>query len=521
MKRLLSFVLTCALICTMLAGCSSSASPSESKEPVQASDGSVHREQLTVAIEAEPAVTIPWEKNDNWTPHTFSLVYENLFQIDKDNNLQPCLATDWEVIDNTHYRFHLRQGVKFHNGNDFTADDVLYTISMNNEAPACLGTLVPIKLDECVKEDDYTVVIATDGEYPNFLTSCALYIGSIVDKEAYEADPEGYAANPVGTGPFVFDEWSTGDYIKLNANKNWWGGSINFDTLMLRVIPEATTRAIEVETGGVDIAFIGSESVESLKSNPNINVDTITNAQTMFLTYNCTQAPFDDINVRRAIVSAIDRDKITEVCWYGMGQRSTSPIPPQANGYSEVPDAYPYDVEAAKKYLSESAYPNGFTFTLSFRPVNNNDRAVTLIQNYLAEIGITAELEQLDTTNFSHKITTGQFDMMVTGWTVASLDAAETMTMFGTDTAGMAGTGNANYFSDPELDQLLKDACYEMDSEKRTEMYQKVVKILNENVVDIQLYLGKIFIASNSSISNLNVLSVNKIVRYQDVTFSE
>ena len=212
---------------------------SDSNSETASSDGSAHRDTLTVAISREPKSLLPYASNDTGTSYITHQIYDALLSTDADMNLLPGLATEWEQIDDTHYRFKLREGVTFHDGSAFTAEDVLYTFGLNSTNEASKSVIGPVDIENSVAEDDHTVVIAP---YPAFLNICALDLAAIVSKSAMEADPEGYANHPVGTGAFQFDDWATGDHLSFTANKSWWGGEINFDKLVLRYIAEASTR---------------------------------------------------------------------------------------------------------------------------------------------------------------------------------------------------------------------------------------------------------------------------------------
>lgn len=520
MKKIIAILLAALMLTGLLSGCFSSSGTSSSTSASSNGESGGKAKRLTIAMPSEMAGTIPWEQNDNYTPPVLGMVVEPLLYLDADGAIIPNLAESWEMIDDTHYRFKLREGVTFHNGNPFTAEDVLFTASQWNDAAAVTDTLCPIDLSECSIESDHSIILATDGKYPNFIATCAMHIASIVDKESYEADPESYKACPIGTGPFKFVEWVTGDHTLLHTNTDWWGGEIAFDELMFRVIPEASTRSMEIQSGGVDIAVIEITDVEGLKNVDGITVTATAKPQSTFLEWNCTKAPFDDINVRRAIKSAINMDELVNVVMFGLGEVSHSPVPPQADGYKAVEDPYPYDVEAAREYLAQSAYPDGFKTTLKYVPLNGYDRACALIQAYLAEIGIELEMTALDQTNFYANLTAENFDIAATGWSLGSMDAAEAMTLFGTATAGNPGTGNFNYFSDEKMDELLAAAKSEMNLEKRAEMYGEVQQIIADNVVMIPMYLGQQFMAYSNNVQNVQMLP-NMIVNYQNVTFAE
>lgn len=523
MKRKISLALALIMLLSLLAGCGggNTQTPNSGSESGETASGNVHRDTLTVGINMELDGTLPWSENNTANPPILSMIYETLITLDEEGNLVPCLATDWEMVDETHFRLKLREGVKFHNGNPFTADDVLFTFSQTNVAPATMGQIPEVDLENCEIENDYSLVVATVSPEPAFFTMLALTTVSQVDKESFEADSAAYEENPIGTGPFTWGEWASGDYIKLYANKDWWGGEISYDELMFRLVPDASTRAMEVQAGGLDLSVVEISDVEALQKNDQVVVFDGPRAQPIFMFWDCTKAPFDDINVRKAIKSAIDLDALADAVFFGMGARSYSPVPPQVEGYNEAVenDPYPYDVEAAKKYLAESDYPNGFETTIICRAGNGYDRAINLLQNYLGEIGIKAEIEVIDMASLSHRMDTGAFDMALSGWALLAMDAGPALTRFGSHNEDIKGTGNRGKYRNEELDQLLLAADAETDPEKRSELIKQAQQIIIDNVAEIELYLGMYFFAHDKSVTNVVYLP-SGLIRYQDIQFS-
>lgn len=498
-------LLLCALVLSLVLGLS----------PLTVLGESERRDTVTVAVDREPKSLIPYGSNDTGSGPVNTLIYEGLLEFDQNMELQPSLATSWEVIDDTHYRFKLRDDVYFHNGAKLTSADVVYTFQQNSVAPATANTLGPIDGANCVAEDEYTVVLALTKPFPAFLNSVGLGIAQIVNKEAMEKDPDGYASHPIGTGPFSFVEWVSGDFIKLSANKNWWKGQINFDNLVLRYIPEATTRAIEVETGGVDIAKITVTDAQTIENNPSVKLIKQPILNVSYLSYNCSIEPFNNVKVRQAISSAIDPDAIIQATLFGLMERSYSAIAPTVWGYYNAGEPYGYDVERAKTLLAEAGYPNGFSCTLT---TNGSEAQAEMIQAYLAEIGIEVKLNVTDFANWLDALVNGKQEMYLGGWTVPSADAAEGFTAF--NSKFMGSGGNRSFYSNPDLDVLIEAAESEMDKEKRFELYKQIQEILAEEAVYVHTNVGTMFVAHNSKVLNLFTMPTQNM-RYQYLEFGK
>lgn len=496
MKKKLVCVLTAMAMVLSLAACGGKEKSSEGGSKKASQD------TLTVAVSTEPAALIPYESNDTGTSYICSQIYEKLLTADSDMNLQPGLAESWEVIDDTHYRFKLRDDVYFHNGEKLTADDVLYTFEKCVESSATASTIGPVDIANSKVEDDNTVVLALSKPYPAFLNCCAIDISGIVCKSAMEEDPEGYAEKPIGTGPFKFVEWASGDYIKMEANDKWWGGDINFKTLMLRYIPEATTRAVEVQSGGVDVAQITVAEIDTLEKEKNVTVLTQPILNTSFISYNCSVEPFNNVKVRQAISLAIDNDAIVEAANYGLGETAKSFLPPMVEGYYEADSEYQgYDVEKAKQLLAEAGYPNGFSCTL----ISNARQAeAEMIQAYLSEIGIDVKLNITDFPNWLDALVNGKQEMYIGGWTIPSGDMSEAFAAFDSNEFGSGG--NRSFYANEKADELIEVINTEMDKDVRNKAGEDLQQLLADECVTVGLNVGSRFYAYRNNVSGLVIL---------------
>ena len=520
MKKMLSLLLAACLLFALAGGCGGGGDTQQPSgddgtqgEPSQS--GAVHRDTVTVAVDKEPKTLIPYGSNDTGTSPVTSLIYDTLIRFNENMEIEPCIATEWEQIDDTHFRFKLRDDVYFHNGDKLTAEDVLYTFQQNSVAPATARTIGPIDPEACTAEDETTFVLVLTEPYAPLMHTLALDIAGIVNKKAMEADPDGYAENPIGTGPFVFKSWTMGDSIQLEANGEWWGGDINFDNLILRYIPEATTRAVEVETGGVDIAKITASDASEMQDNPNVNLITTPILNVSYLSYNCSKEPFNNVKVRQAISCAIDADTIVKNTLFGLGERSYSSIAPDVWGYYNAGEPYGYDVERAKTLLAEAGYPDGFTTTLLS---NGGQTTAEMIQAYLAEIGITVELNVVDFANWLDALLAGRQDMYLGGWTTPSADAAEGISVF--HSANFGSGGNRSFYSNPEIDPLIEQAERELDETKRAELYKQIQEMLAEEAVYVHTNVGQMYVATNPSVQGMIAMPTQNL-RYHALSFTE
>lgn len=511
MKKWIALALSLVLCLGVLAGCGGTNNGTNGE-----AEGESGEKTLTVAVSKEPASLIPYESNDTGTAPITHQYCEPLLTVDTEMNLQPCLAESWEQVDDTHYRFHLREGVTFHDGSPFTAEDVLFSLEQWAASPAASELLGPVDLAGTTIEDDYTITIALSEPYPAFLNICSLDLMGIVSKAAMEADPEGYANNPIGTGPFKFVEWATGDYIMMEANDDWWGGEIAFDKLMLRYIPEATTRAVEVESGGVDIANIDISSVPTIAENPDLTLVNQPILNTSYVSFNCSVAPFDNVKVRQAISLAIDCDAIVEAIYGDYSETAKSFISPVMWGYHEADSEYMgYDPDRAKELLAEAGYADGFSCTM----ISNGQQSMAeMIQANLAAVGINVELNVTDFSNWLDALVNGKQEMYIGGWTVPSGDVTEAYAAF--DSTCFGSGGNRSFYANDQADALINTINTETDKDARLAACQELQELLADECVTIGLNVGYTYWGVSSNVSGFEVLSTQS-PNYYGVTFAE
>lgn len=511
MKKWIALALSLVLCLGVLAGCGGTNNGTNGE-----AEGESGEKTLTVAVSKEPASLIPYESNDTGTSPITHQYCEPLLTVDTNMELQPCLAESWEQVDDTHYRFHLREGVTFHDGSPSTAEDVLFSLEQWAASPAASELLGPVDLAGTTIEDDYTITIALSEPYPAFLKICSLDLMGIVSKSAMEADPEGYASHPIGTGPFKFVEWVTGDYIMMEANDDWWGGDIAFDKLMLRYIPEATTRSVEVESGGVDIASIDISAVPTIAENPDLTLVNEPILNTSYVSFNCSVEPFDNVKVRQAISLAIDCDAIVEAIYGDYAETAKSFISPVMWGYYEADSEYMgYDPERAKELLAEAGYPDGFSCTM----ISNGQQSMAeMIQANLAAVGINVELNVTDFSNWLDALVNGKQEMYIGGWTVPSGDVSEAYAAFYSENFGSGG--NRSFYANDEVDALIETIDSETDEDARLAACQELQQLLADECVTVGLNVGYTYWGVSSSVENFEVLPTQS-ANYYKVTFAE
>jgi peptide/nickel transport system substrate-binding protein len=451
--------------------------------------------QIIIAQGSDPNTVDPKYLKDRTTQNVLRLMFDSLYHRDNDQKAVPWLATSYENPDELTWRFHLRQGVKFHNGNDFKANDVKFTLDRLVEDDSQFSTRKYVDRVEVV--DDYTVDIITKDPYAAFMTRVVLW--HMTDEEYFnEVGAEGFGSNPVGTGPFTFVEWVKDERVVFEANRDYWGGSPKIKTVIFTPIPEEATSIAALEAGDVDIISVPPEYVDQAPEG--IEVVTVPGTRAYFLAMNVNEEPFDDVRVRQAMNYAIDVESIIENVLNGLARRLDNPLLPEAFGYTATP-VYSYDLDKAKSLLAEAGYPDGFEMKIDARP-SYKEMAEVLV-GQLSPLGIKVNVALTEGAAFTALYEPGFTQTYLGSWGNSEADAdgmlskqfysdryscnllgAEGETGFGDVARGCYYTGYAN----AEVDAAIVAGARDMDPEKRKEYYATAVKIIVEEAPWLFLY---------------------------------
>src|SRR5262245_45599202 len=318
----------------------------------------------------------PAHETDGESFKVMDNLYENLVSFaDTTTELVPELATRWDISeDGLTYTFHLRQGVKFHDGTPFNADAVLFSIDRQRDMkpPHPFHSIggpytywQAMSMDDIVKDvkaaDDSTVVFTLKRRNAPFIANLAMSFNSIVSPTAARQYGEDFFKHPSGTGPFRFVEWKKDDSITIERNPDYWGDKAHLDRVVFRVIPENTVRLLALEEGSVQgLDGLNTELAKRLQAEGKYNLLMQPGMNVGYLAMNMDKPPFDKKEVRLAINYAIDRDAIVKGLYGGFGTPAVNPMPPTLWGYNTSVVAYPHDPAKAKELLAQAGFPNGF-----------------------------------------------------------------------------------------------------------------------------------------------------------------
>jgi peptide/nickel transport system substrate-binding protein len=491
-----NLLIVLALVGTVLVGCG----PATTTPVATTQPGATNPPQATTPPETVPpptkapekvlTIAIPQQYTETFDISTMiyameptQMVYDGLVVMDTNYNIQPGLAESWDVsADGTAVTFHLKKGVKFTDGSPFNADVVKWWIAQMLAPSGSVQYMwQPITSVEVV--DDYTVIFHLKNPYPALFYYLSGAWGLIMSKEAYQKEGTDYGTHPVGTGPFILQEWVQNDHLTLvkNPDYNWapaWTGHTgpaNIDKIIYRIIPEDATRMVELEAGTVDLILEAPwRELPNYNNNPDYQVITTPEATIWFVAMNLKEPLVADLRTRQAIGYAIDRNLIKDTLYMGYGEAKTTYLASQMGGDKGVSSiAISYDAAKAAELLTAVGWekgsdgilvaktvkgvPAGTKFEISYWTYNDDEakRLAEATQKMLSDIGIKADIQLMDKATYDGKLQAGGLQICLRRYT---WDGEDILPWF---TAGY-NLPYPNYLnlSDPVLDKMYDDAEY-------------------------------------------------------------
>ncbi|SAI74188.1 solute-binding transport protein (periplasmic) [Bordetella ansorpii] len=483
--------------------------------PLNAVQAQTRGGTLNMIVQPEPPILVPALNQQGPTQFVAGKIYESLLTYNFDLKPQPGLAKSWEASpDGLSYTFHLQDGVKWHDGQPFTADDVVFSLTemlpkTHARAKVILGNFI----DKVEKTGDLTVKITLKSPFPAFMLMFEPGFAPMMPKHIYAGTD--YANNPanqkpVGTGPFMFKEWKRGQYIKLERNPNYWKpGKPYLDELVFNVIPDSASRAVAYERGSVDVlrgGDVDNVDIKRLRAVPGTEFST--KGWEMFspqayLIFNQRKPPFDNLKVRQAVMHAINRKMIADNIFFGLGRPSTSPFVASEMFFDKSIPATPFDMKQARALIKESGIkPEDYTIRqLSFPYGSTWDRLGEYTKQALTQLGFKVNTESTDAGGWASRTGNWDFDI-TTNFTYQYGDPALGVQRLYISSNIVKGSPFANVqgYSNPATDKLWTAAAAETDPAKRQQMYSELQKVLVDEVangylLDLEfptLYRGKV-----------------------------
>lgn len=413
LRKLAMSALICAAAAAALTGCkgkyaasnggaaettAAAAAAEAGKEEAAPAEEKVAKDTITVAIIQDMTNMDPQETNlaTNWAVQR--QMYNHLVHENPDGSVDPELATEWEWLDDVTLRMKLRDDVYFHNGNHFTAEDVLFMIQRAKATSMSASTFEAFDPDNTVIVDDYTIELKFNHPYAQVFNTFSSGRGGVVSKQyVEEVGATEAAVKPVGTGPYKFVSWETGTELRFEANEDYWDKDNIPKTknLVFKVVSESANRVIELETGNVDVAFeINGNDVERLNAIDGCHADESDSNRYMLVTFSMKDPILgENKDLRMAMTYAIDRQGIIDSIYNGHSSMATGMYPSNVFAFKEIADFNPYDLEKAKELMASAGYPDGgldFNFSVESREIDL--KIAEALKAMWAELGINVNI---------------------------------------------------------------------------------------------------------------------------------
>jgi peptide/nickel transport system substrate-binding protein len=448
---------------------------------------------IVVALQADLTSLDPMGHNDIYSEKTSLLVFNRLFKFDTSFKVVPDLVDKWSQPSPKEWLLKIKSGVKFHDGTEMTSADVKYSMDRSKQSSRVkhvLGQVVSVAVI-----DKYTVKVTTAVPFAPFLFTLA-HAGVSIVPQKYAESADNWK-NPIGSGPYMFVQWVSGDKVVLKKNPNYFdkAGMAQAANLVFKVIPEATSRTIALETGEVDaVLSLDPSDVARVQANTKLKVYQKPATDIQYLGMNIEKAPFDNVLVRRAFNYAIDKEAILEVTMNGYGEVASSVIPSSLLGHKKGP--YSYDPKKAKDLLKSAKYDFKQVIKL-WAYGDAGKKKAEIVQANLNDIDVKVDIEMFEVGAFIQATNSGNQVLFLLGWT-SNPDPDSMLTpLFSKDSIGAQ---NRTRYVNAKVEKYLADGRAELDLAKRQKIYNDMSDVIMEDATWVPLYTGNNIVAANSKL---------------------
>ncbi len=495
-KKIFSLIMAACVV--MTAGCGGNASTqTEESTDTQTVSSIADRDTLNIVLADEIVSLDPAYSYDNLTNQVVNQITQGLLYFDYSGQLQPQLCSSWEAVDSTTYVYQIRDDVCFSDGSPMTMEDVLFSLNrhMDEDVASYLAWMYA-NVDSIEQTGDWEITVHLSVPDAAWQYAFATTAGHIISKEYYEANAEQFGqpgVGVIGTGPYVLDSWTTGSEIKLTYNENYWDKENvpQFKNIDFKIITDANTQATTLASGQADYMFDPpTEMLDTIREAENMSVTEVDGWTVLWMAMNCQSGPFSDVNVRKAVAYALDKDSLYEGVLTENGSYAKNGMPFSSalygseseswTAYAETAVDEKNDIEKAKEYLAQSAYPDGFECSLYINQDSIYNSIAVYVQSALSQIGIDVTIETKSGDEMSNIQfgSTRDYDLAIVRWTADYPDVSGQLYPLFHSSNIAEGGGNTSCYSNPEVDALLEAEVASIDMKERTELMQQALTII-------------------------------------------
>lgn len=507
----------CALLALLmavsLAGCGGSPSGSE---PSGSGDSAAagNADTIVVAYASGPSVLDPvMIPGDNATIWLTDLLFGTLLRPSSDGTrLDPYLADSWESNeDNSQYTFHLKQGVKFSDGSDVTAEDWVFSLLRARDTVESNWHASTDAVADVVALDENTIQVSLVEPRESFLSEISMFNNAVQSKAYVESiGDEENQLKPMGTGPYMIKEWKIGEYILFEKNPYYWDAD-NVATPYIRfnVVSDSSARMLQLESGEADIINeVPFNSIAELDAKDGISALGVGSTETQLVNFNVKHEILKDLRVRQALRYATDMDMIVDLVLSGFGTKATSYMTSSGLYYNEKLQPATYDVEKAKQLLAEAGYADGFNISIMCRADKPAYEEIsTILKEQWAAIGVNLEINVLEKSAYIEKRNNIDFEITMVTWTDDIPHPSQISTHF------FDYEKERGFFCDYENQEgydILQKALVEFDPDRCADYYGQLQQIWFDDVPAMILYYGDIPVAMSDSIQGFEQTSLGR-----------
>ena len=497
MKKIVSFLLALTLLAGMLTGCGGGSNNTVDN---------TGKTEIKIAISKDITNLDPQNHNNFVSAYVTRHVYSNLITLDENGVFVGDLLESFEYTDDTKTALKcvLKEGIKFHNGEALTSEDVKFSFErLKTQMVAHLIKAV----DSVEVIDDRNFIIHLNAPN-NDLFGCLYHPGTaILCKSHVEAlDAAGTSINedtPIGSGPYKFVEWKSGSSITIEKNEEYFDSAraAQNEKLTFLVKPETSARTIALESGDVDMVIdLSTADVSKIEENENYAVNSTISTRIEFITFNTQKAPFDNALVRQALNYAINKEDVLTVAIDGQGEVLNNYISPSAKGYYDITSEYEYNPEKAKELLAQAGYDESNPLTFSLAVCDEaNKKGATVVQANLDAIGVKMEVKSMDSGALYDDAKKGNLDACYIGWgSLADPGTTYDGIFYST------GASNYSHYNNPTVDALIDDARSNTDPSAVANDHQTVLQTLNDDAMWVPLYTKQYIIGYHKDLQGVH-----------------